>query len=117
MTWCNSRKKIGFVDISRPLDDIDEGEESNSEYEMESPIPTPIEDDEGIVEIDEGMRERRQRFQSTTSTLEEPDTEMIPGQEGHPENKKTFWTMCQYLLEEFQVLQRQNHGHLYPQKE
>ena len=42
-------------------------------------MPTPVEDDEGMVEIDDGMRERRQRFQSTASTLEEPDTEMIPG--------------------------------------
>ena len=72
-------RKIGFVDISHPLDDVKEGEEDNSEYEMESPIPTPVEDDEGMVEIGEGMRERRQRFQSTASTMEEPDLEMIPG--------------------------------------
>ena len=72
-------RKIGFVDISHPLDDIEEGEEDNSEYEMESPIPTPVEDDEGMVEIDEGMRERRQRFQSKASTMEEPDLEIIPG--------------------------------------
>ena len=29
-------RQIGFVDISRPLDDVEEGEEDNSEYEMES---------------------------------------------------------------------------------
>ena len=109
-------RKIGFVDISHPLDDIEEGEEDNSEYEMESPIPTTVEDDEGMVEIDEGMRERRQRFQSKASTMEEPDLEIIPG--SRRRSREQDWTMCQYRLEEeFQVLQRQNHGHLYLQKE
>ena len=56
-------RKIVFVDVSHPLDDIEEGEESNSEYEMESPIPTPVEDDEGMVETDDGMRDFNQQHQ------------------------------------------------------
>ena len=82
-------------------------------------IPTPVEDDEGMVEIDEGMRERRQRFQSTAPTLEEPDLEMIPGSRRRSREQENILddVPISIIEEEFQVLQRQNHGHLYPQKE
>ena len=69
-------RKIGFVDITRPLDGQNE-DENDSGYEAESPIETHMGDDDGVIEVDEDMRERRQRVQST-ATLEEPDTEMMP---------------------------------------
>ena len=68
-------RKVGLVDISRPLEEEDENDLG---YEAESPIATPIGHDDGVIEVDEDVRERRQRVQST-ATLEEPDTEMMPG--------------------------------------
>ena len=40
--------------------------------------------------VDEGMRERRRRFQSTASTQEEPDLDMIPGSRRVPREQENI---------------------------